>query len=61
MFSRNYFYCYSLRLYHFLFVFNEKCITSSINPNSKKRYWVFIKSDRLDKIIRLYNDVKHKF
>lgn len=55
------FYCYSLKLFHFLSAFNEKCYASKINSISKKRYWVFKKSDRLDRIINTYNDVKHMF
>lgn len=54
------FYCYSLRLYHFLSAFGETCYISKVNAASKNRYWVFRKSGRLDKIIKLYNEVKHK-
>lgn len=55
------FYCYSLRLFHYLSAFNEKCYTSKINSLSGKRYWIFQKSERLDKIIESYNEMKHKF
>lgn len=55
------FYCYSLRLFHYLCAFNEKCYASKINKNSGNRYWVFHKSDRLDKIINSYNEMKHSF
>lgn len=54
------FYCYSLRLYHFLSAFGETCYVSKVNAVSKNRYWVFRKSGRLDEIIQLYNEVKHK-
>ena len=54
------FYCYSLRLYHFLSSFGEVCYVSKINSSSQNRYWVFRKSKRLDSIIKLYNEVKHK-
>lgn len=57
--SNDNFYCYSLRLYHFLSAFGEACHMSKINSVSKNRYWVFRKSDRLDRIIALYNEVKH--
>ena len=53
------FYCYSLRLFHFLSAFGERCYISKINSLSKNRYWVFRKSERLDEIIKLYNKVKH--
>lgn len=54
------FYCYSLRLFHFLSAFSEKCYVSKINEKSGNRYWVFRKSPRLDNIITLYNKVKHE-
>ena len=53
------FYCYSLRLFHYLF--DEKCSASRISKTSGNRYWVFKKSDRLDKIIQSYNATKHNF
>lgn len=55
------FYCYSIRLYHFLAAFNEHCYSSKVNPSSGNRYWVFKKSDRLDKLISFYNEKKHAF
>ena len=55
------FYCYSLRLFHYISAFGEKCYTSRINSVSKKRYWVFKKSERLDLIITSYNKVKFDF
>lgn len=55
------FYCYSLRLFHYLSAFNEKCYTSKTNSLSGKRYWVFKKSKRLDDIIESYNNIKHRF
>lgn len=58
--NSNYF-CYSLRLYHYLSAFSEKCVASKINSVSNRRYWVFKKSDRLDAIIASYNEAKHKF
>lgn len=54
------FYCYSFKLYHFLCAFGESCKLTKINPTSGNRYWVFTKSKRLDEIIELYNNVKHK-
>lgn len=55
------FYCYSLKLFHYLCAFGEKCSVSRINNVSGNRYWVFKKSERLDDIIKSYNEVKHKF
>lgn len=54
-----YFYCYSLKLYHFILAFGGKCQGSSINHSSGSRYWKFLKSSELDFVIELYNDVKH--
>ena len=59
--TSNNFYCYSLRLFHYISAFNEKCYASKINSLSGKRYWVFKKSKRLDEIIESYNEMKHKF
>lgn len=58
--KRENFYCYSLRLFHYLSAFNEKCYASKINQMSNKRYWVFKKSERLDKLINSYNSIKHE-
>lgn len=55
------FYCYSLRLFHFLSAFSEKCYVSKMNKLSNTRYWLFRKSERLDKLIALYNEVKHRY
>ena len=55
------FYCYSLRMFHFISAFGEKCYGSKIHSLSGKRYWIFKKSDRLDKIIETYNSIKHNF
>lgn len=59
--NKDNFYCYSLRLFHYISAFGEKCYASKKNTLSGKRYWVFKKSDRLDRIIDSYNSVKHKF
>ena len=59
--QNNNFYCYSLRLFHYLCAFNEKKKEKKINKVSGNRYWVFHKSDRLDKIINSYNEMKHSF
>lgn len=59
--QENVFYCYSLRLFHYISVFGEVCLTSKVNSRSGKRYWVFRKSSRLDQIIESYNKIKHIF
>lgn len=55
----NYFYCYSKRMSHFLRAFDERYVEIGINPSRNTRYYVFEKSERLDKIIELYNSIKH--
>ncbi len=55
----NYFYCYSKRMYHFIKVFDVHYISVGVNKNTQKKYYVFPKSEKLDKIITLYNTVKH--
>lgn len=58
--DKNLYYCYSYRLFHFLCSFNEVCVACRVNSHNGKRYWVFHKNERLDRIIELYNEVKHK-
>ena len=55
----NYFYCYSKRMYHFIKVFGVNYVSGGINKNTKRKYYVFSKSEKLDKIIALYNTIKH--
>lgn len=55
----NKYYCYSDRLFHFIKSFSINYISVGINKNTKNRYYVFEKSERLDKIIELYNKVKY--
>lgn len=53
------FYCYSSRLSYFIRSFGIKYIEVGLNVKTKTRYYLFEKSDRLDKIIALYNSVKY--
>lgn len=46
-----YYYCYSYPQKKFLMDNGEYVIVKGINPNSKKRYWVFEKNDKLDKLL----------
>lgn len=55
----DYFYCYSNRLFHFIKSFDVDYISIGTNKNTQKKYYIFEKSKRLDKIISLYNEVKH--
>lgn len=57
--NNNYFYCYSKRLMYFLksmdFSFDDK----NVNLNTNTKYWTFKKSDKLDKALILWNDIRH--
>lgn len=56
----NLFYCYSNRMAHFIRSFDVRYIDVGINKNTNTKYYVFNKSDKLDKIISLYKEVKFK-
>ena len=55
----NYFYCYSSRMAYFIRAFDIKYIDIGINKNSNTKYYIFNKSEKLDKVIDLNNKVKH--
>ena len=57
----NNFYCYSKRMNFFLMALKFQYISTSINKNTNKKYWVYEKSADLDLAIELYNSVKHKY
>lgn len=54
-----YFYCYSSRMSYFIRAFNVKYIDIGFNAKSGTKYYVFEKSEKLDRIIELYNKVKY--
>lgn len=54
-----YFYCYSSKMSYFIRSFGIKYVSIGFNEKSKTKYYVFKKSERLDKIICLYNEVKY--
>lgn len=54
------FYCYSVRMSYFIRSFGIKYISAGVNQKNGMRYHIFAKSDRLDKVIELYNRVKHE-
>ena len=54
------FYCYSKKLSFFIRAFGIRCENVGLNKNTNTKYYTFIKSDRLDEIIDLYNSVKNK-
>ena len=54
-----YFYCYSSRMAHFIRSFDIKYLDVGFNAKSGTKYYVFEKCQRLDEIIKLYNQVKY--
>lgn len=43
--------CYSLNLREFLYDNGVKYKLAALNPNSKSLFWVYIKTDKLDKLL----------
>ena len=44
---------------HFIRAFDIKYVDVGVNSNTNAKYYLFEKSERLDKIINLYNEVKY--
>lgn len=57
----NNFYCYSKKLSHFIRAFDVSYIDICVHPTTKVKYYIFPKSERLDRIIALYNEIKYKY
>lgn len=55
----NKFYCYSSKLSFFIRAFGIRYIDIGVNTKTNTKYFLFDKSEKLDRIIALYNDVKH--
>ena len=58
--ENKYFYCYSIRLAYFIRAFDIRYINIGENLKSHTKYYVFNKSEKLDHVIELYNQVKFK-
>lgn len=43
--------CYSLNLREFLFNNGVRYKLAALNPNSKSLFWVYIKTEKLDKLL----------
>lgn len=56
----NIFYCYSKRMSLFLRAMKEEYITVGVNQKTNVKYWTFNKSERLDNLIALWNEIKNK-
>jgi len=57
--NKNLYYCYSKKLSYFLRAFISYENTG-INKNTNTKYYTFLKSERLDNLIKHYNEIKHK-
>lgn len=43
--------CYSLNLREFLYENGLRYKLAALNPNSKSLFWVYVKDDKLDKLL----------
>ena len=43
--------CYSLNLREFLYENGVRYKLAALNPNSKSLFWVYVKTDKLDKLL----------
>ena len=58
--NNKYFYCYSYNMMYFLKSYVFRYICKGFNYNSKSRYYLFNKSEDLDKAISIWNTIKFK-
>lgn len=47
----NLYCCYSLNLREFLFKNGMRYKLAALNPNSKSLFWVYVKDEKLDKLL----------
>lgn len=59
--NNNYFYCYSKRMQKFLSIFGFKYIDKNTNKNTNVEYYIYLKSEDLDRAIQEWNNIKEKF
>ena len=43
--------CYSMNLRNYLYQHGLRYELAALNPNSKKLFWVYIKTEKLDKLL----------
>jgi len=56
--DNKFFYCYSVKMKDFLKSQGFNYITKALNPNSKRPYFMFNKSQELDNSIQKWNSLK---
>jgi hypothetical protein len=49
--TSNLYCCYSINLRNYLYSNGLKYELAALNPNSKKLFWIYIKTDKLDKLL----------
>ena len=50
--------CYSLNLRNYLFEHGLKYKLAARNPNSNKLFWVYVKDEKLDKLLNMWTTKK---
>lgn len=51
--------CYSLNLREFLYKNGMRYKLAALNPNSKSLFWVYVKNEKLDKLLSEWSVNKH--
>lgn len=50
--------CYSLNLRNFLYDNGLRYKIAALNPNSKSLFWVYVKDEKLDKLLNIWSENK---
>ena len=50
--------CYSLNLREFLYKNGLRYKLAALNPNSKSLFWVYVKTEKLDKLLTEWSENK---
>lgn len=50
--------CYSLNLRNYLYENGLRYKLAALNPNSKSLFWVYVKNEKLDKLLSAWSDNK---
>ena len=50
--------CYSLNLREFLYKNGMRYKLAALNPNSKSLFWVYVKTEKLDKLLSEWSENK---
>lgn len=53
--DNSYFYCYSTTLYHFLKANGERYICTGLHEFTKRKFWQFKKTPRLNSLLDEYD------